>query len=154
MRGVLVLVLAGVICAPVLVVMAALWAADGSWRFEGHGPKYWFFVKGSRLERLGLVAPSGALPSYTIRLAEGTDPGSSAVAYESLAQPQDVLSTYAARCGEMGLKITRMPGATGQNAGEAGLVCEIEPYLDAKFGATRGAGQEVTEVSVIVWGAD
>ena len=35
--------------------MVGMWMASDSWDFTGQGWRYWAFVKGTRIDRLGLV---------------------------------------------------------------------------------------------------
>lgn len=133
------------------------WAVDGSWDFEGRGGvRYWVFVKGSRLDRLGLIQPTDAPGRYSVRLQDGNFPGWTVLTYRSTATPEAVIDAYAQRCREMGLKITRgpHPQASDGKAGGVALVCEISPYIDAEFHAERKPGEGATEVGLRVWGND
>jgi hypothetical protein len=142
---------------PYAFLAFAFWAVEGSWDFEGRNNlRYWLFVKGTRVERLGLIAPTQAPASYSVRLQEGNFPGWTVVIYRSTAEPDAVAKAYAQRCREMGLKITRgpEPNRYGDEENGASLVCEIEPYLDAEFHAGRKPGETTSEVSMRVWGDD
>jgi hypothetical protein len=133
------------------------WAADGSWDFEGrNGVRYWVFVKGSRLESLGLVAPTNEPGKYSVSLQDGTFPGWTVLTYRSTAMPEAAIAAYAQRCREMGLKITRGPHLKAGDDKDSGvsLVCEISPYIDAEFHAERKPGEITTEVGLKVWGHD
>lgn len=133
------------------------WAADGSWDFEGrNGVRYWVFVKGSRLESLGLVEPTNEPGKYSVSLQDGTFPGWTVLTYRSTAMPEAVIAAYAQRCREMGLKITRESHAKAGDDKDSGvsLVCEISPYIDAEFHAERKPGEPSTEVGLRVWGDD
>lgn len=141
---------------PCLLIATLFWAADGDWRFEGRGFRYWLFVKGSRLERLGLVEPGPAPARYSIGLQEGTFPGWSNVHYESTAQPFDVVLAYAERCRALKLAVIDgpRPDSTEDGGNAARLTCEIEKYLDIQVYAERKDGAAVTEVGVRVWGSE
>ena len=133
------------------------WAVDGSWDFEGRGGwRYWVFVKGSRLDRLGLVEPTEQPGKYSVSLQEGNFPGWKMLTYHSKAAPGTVVDAYQSRCRDMGLKITRAPEpkAVGGEKSGVSLVCEIRPYIDAEFHAERKADAIATEVSIRVWGDD
>jgi hypothetical protein len=133
------------------------WAADGSWDFEGRdGVRYWVFVKGSRLERFGLIEPTNEPGKYSVSLQDGTFPGWSVLTYRSTAMPEAVIAAYAQRCREMGLKITREAHSKPDDgtAGGVALVCEIKPYIDAEFQAQRKPGEVSTEVGLRVWRDD
>lgn len=133
------------------------WAVDGSWDFEGRGGwRYWVFVKGSRLEQLGLVEPTEHPGKYSVSLQEGNFPGWKVLTYRSVAMPETIAEAYAKRCRVMNLKVTRGPQPQLLKGDEIGaeLVCEIEPYLDAEFYAGRKPGETTSEVGIRVWGDD
>lgn len=139
---------------PISFIAFAFWAAEGSWDFEGRGFRYWMFVKGSRLERLGFVSPAEGPPRYSVRLQEGTFPGWRVLTYRSTALPDAIVASYAERCRAMGLKITRGPEPKTYEDDESGsvLVCEIQPYLDAEFYAGRKPSDPSSQVNIRVWG--
>ena len=143
--------------APFLMIAAAMWMVDGTWAFEGRGLRYWLFVSGSRLERIGLVSPAANTIQYRVDLEEGNFPGTRAVSYASPTEPGAVMAYYEGQCGAMGYKITRRTRATGASLeaqpGEM-LVCEIEPYLDVEVLTRRAPGETVTSVVVKVWGSE
>lgn len=142
---------------PYGLIAFLFWAAEGSWDFEGPGGwRYWMFAKGSRLDRLGLVSPAPAPPQYSVSLQEGNFPGWRVLSYRSTASPEAIVGTYAQRCREMKLKITRGPQPKVHDGDETGaeLVCEIEPYLDVEVYAGRKTGAITSEVGVRVWGSD
>jgi hypothetical protein len=145
-----------VLAIPYLFLATLFWAADGDWKFEGRGFRYWLLVKGSRLERLGFVAPTPAPARYSIGLQEGNFPGWSIVQYESSAQPFAIAEDYAQRCTAMKLKVTEPPKAesTEEGGNAASLTCEIEKYLDVEVYAERKDGMAQTEVNLLVWGSD
>jgi hypothetical protein len=151
-------VLAMIVALPSAFLWTLFWMASGSWDFEGDkGLRHWLLVKGSRLDRLGLVAPTSSVPRYSVSFQEGTFPGWRVLVYNSSASPPAIVAAYAERCGAMGLKVTERKASVASNdadATEATLVCEIEPYLDAEFHAKRNALAPVSEVSVRVWGSD
>ncbi len=133
------------------------WAVDGSWDFEGRsGIRYWTFVKGSRLDRLGLIEPTGDPGKYSVSLQDGNFPGWKVLTYRSTAMPEAIVDAYAQRCRDMGLKITRGPHLKAGDDKDSGvsLVCEISPYIDAEFHAERKPGEIATEVGLRVWGND
>ncbi|MGD9922977.1 MAG: hypothetical protein AB7V13_16285 [Pseudorhodoplanes sp.] len=145
------------VALPYSLIAFLFWAADGSWDFEGRDNlRYWLFVKGSRLDRLGLVSPAATPPAYSVRLQEGTFPGWTVVTYRSAVAPEAIARAYAQRCRDIGLKVTRGPQARLLDGDETGaeLVCEIEPYLDVQIYAGRKPGDSVSLVSVRVWGSD
>ena len=134
-----------------LYMYAIVEATTRTYQFEGPGLRYWLFVKGSRLERLGLVSPTGPLPQYTIRPQEGTFPGWNVVLYGSQAAPEDIIAHYARRCREMGFKITEQ-GPRQESPQALQLVCEIEPYIDVEVVARRPDATRPSDVAVKVWG--
>jgi hypothetical protein len=146
-----------VVAVPYALLWTLFWIASDSWDFEcSGGYRHWLLVKGSRIDRLGLVAPTTRPARYSVRFQEGTFPGWRVVGYESSAFPPAIISTYAERCRAMGLRITRNETASlGNDADgtEATLVCEIEPYIDAEFHAERKGPAAATSVSVRVWGS-
>jgi hypothetical protein len=105
---------------PVALVALGFWAGDGSWDFEGRGFKYWMFVQGSRLERLGTVEPAGKI-KYSISLQEGTFPGWNIAIYESTAQPEKIIAAYRERCAQMKFKIIE----NKPDPRRAEMTCEI-----------------------------
>ena len=150
----------------VLAIMAALpyaflwtlfWLSSHSWDFEGtKGLRHWLLVKGSRLDQLGLIAPTSSPPRYSVRFQEGTFPGWRVLIYESSAAPPAIVAAYSERCEAMGLKVTKREVSVASNdadSTEATLVCEIEPYIDAEFHAERKVLATISEVSVRVWGS-
>ena len=150
-------VLAILVAVPYAFLWTLFWFASGSWDVEGStGLRHWLLVKGSRLDQLGLVAPTARPPSYSVRFQEGTFPGWRVVGYESSASPSEIVAAYIGRCGALGLKVTKSAvsgGAGDADATQATLVCEIEPYIDAEFHAERKASAAVSSVSVRVWGS-
>jgi len=148
--------LATVLVAAMLVPflpLIAIWMSPQTWEFDGAGLRYWLFVKGSRLERLGFIAPHDASPHYTIQTAEGTFPGSSHVSYASRAMPPEIIAHYEARCRAMGFVITRQK-IRADRPETLELTCEIEPYLDVEVAASRSQGAHLSQVAVKVWGAE
>lgn len=141
---------------PFSLIAFAFWAADGDWHFEGRGFRYWLFVKGSGLERLGLIEPGPAPARYSIGLQEGNFPGWSNVRYDSTAQPFDVVLAYAERCRAMRFAVIDGPRADStEDGGNAALLkCEIEKYHDVEVYAERKDNAALTQVGVRVWGSD
>jgi hypothetical protein len=152
--GCLLVIVVGI---PYALLSTLFWIATESWDFEGvRGYRYWLLVKGSRLDRLGLVAPTTDPARYSVRFQEGTFPGWRVVGYESDALPPAIIATYTERCRAMGLRVKESKTADlGDDAGgmQAALVCEIEPYIDAEFHAERKGAAATTSVSVRVWGS-
>jgi hypothetical protein len=155
------LILAGGILALLAAVPYALlwllfWSASGSWDMEGTGSlRHWLLVKGSLLDRLGVVAQTDKPARYSVRFQEGTFPGWRVAGYESSAVPEQVVATYARRCTAFGLRVIKRPPADGPGANGEALIleCEIEPYLDVQVFAERKVSATVTEVSMRVWGS-
>src|SRR5262249_7092690 len=148
--------LATVLVAAMLVPflpLIAIWMSPQTGGSEGGGLRYWLFVKGSRLERLGFIAPHDASPHYTIQTAEGTFPGSSHVSYASRAMPPEIIAHYEARCRAMGFVITRQK-ARADTPETHELTCEIEPYLEVEVAASRSQGTHRSQVAVKVWGSE
>lgn len=135
--------------SPVTVAGLAFWAASDSWEFAGGGFHYWFFIKGSTVDRLGFVAASAGPARYVVRLSEGTDPGETVAVYDSGALPRDVVETYADRCRALGITVRKQVAA----AAEARLVCEGDLAVvssdDVWVIAARAAEASITEVRVI-----
>jgi hypothetical protein len=142
--------------SPFALLGLAFWAA--SWDIEGSsGPRYWLLVKGSRLDQLGLIAPTARPARYSVRLQEGTFPGYSTVTYASSHLPLAIVAEYAERCGAMALKVTKREPAAGDGGADAAaatLVCEIRPDLDVEVYAERPSSAATASVSVKVWGSD
>src|SRR5262245_48613690 len=87
------------VVVPYALLAFAFWAADGSWDFEGDNRwRYWWFVKGGRAEKLGLIAPTDKLVKYSFRGSDGNFPGWTVVMYESKAAPDEIIDAYAKRC--------------------------------------------------------
>ncbi len=154
------LVAAGIIAllaaVPYTLLWLLFWSASGSWDMEGKGNlRYWLLVKGSLLDRLGVVAQTEKPARYSVRFQEGTFPGWRVIAYESAASPQDVVATYAERCGALALRVTSRAPAVGSGADREALFleCEIEAYLDVQVVAERKVSATVTEISIRVWGS-
>jgi hypothetical protein len=136
-----------------LLMAGVMWSSTHTWEFEGAGLRHWLFVRGSRLEKLGFVAPTDTSPLYTIQPAEGTFPGWSFVSYESSAMPEEINTHYEAGCREMGFAITSKDGREGPPATLV-LICEIEPYLDIEVVASRDRAASRSKVAVKVWGME
>jgi hypothetical protein len=145
--------IAVVFLLPWLLMAGLMWSSTQTWEFEGVGPRYWLFVRGSRLEKLGFVAPTDTSPLYTIQPAEGTFPGWSFVSYASFAMPEQIIAHYEAGCREMGFAITSKDGQVGPPATLV-LICEIEPYLDIEVVASRDHAASRSKVAVKVWGME
>lgn len=138
----------GMVLVPWLLLVVVFWAAEGSWNFEGRGLRYWLFVTGSRMDKLGLVEPASAPVRYSVSLQEGTFPGWRIATYESRAQPSAIVAAYAQRCRSLGFKVTEQTG----NDARATLACEIEPYIDVEVGAERMVSTN-SRVGLKVWGS-
>lgn len=143
----LAVVLTGMVAVPFAVIATAFWAADGSWNFEGRGFKYWMFVQGSRLERLGTIEPADTV-KYSISIQEGNFPGWSIATYESDAQPEKIISHYGERCRAMKFKIIE----DKSDPRRAEMTCEIEVYLNVEILAERASDAAASKVFVKVWG--
>jgi hypothetical protein len=142
-----------ILLSPFAFLWLLFWMTDGPWNFQGDGIRYWLFVKGSRLERLGLVEPVGAPPRYSIRLQEGAGVGSSFVEYESKTAPTDILHAYAARCRQMGFRVTDLaPHRQETNALNGNLECEISRDLSVRFWTDPRISDSFTAVKIMVWG--
>lgn len=138
---------------PFALIATAFWAAEGSWDFEGRGFKYWMFVQGTRLERLGTIEPVGTL-KYTIRLGEGNFPGWNIAVYESAAAPEKIIATYAERCTQMKFRIVENKSEQKSDSIRAEITCEIEKYLDVEILAERETAATATKVFIKVWGSE
>jgi hypothetical protein len=150
---VLAVVLTVMVAIPFALLATAFWAADGSWDFEGRGFKYWMFVQGTRLERLGTVEPTSAL-KYSISLGEGNFPGWNIVSYESAALPEKIISFYGERCTKLNLRIIENKSEQKPNSTRAEMTCEIEKYLDVEILAERETDANVSKVFLKVWGSE
>jgi hypothetical protein len=118
----LALFLVAIVLSPPALIATAFWAASAPWEFSGVGVRYWIFVKGSTIDRLGFVSATDAPARYVVRIGEGTDPGAVTASYDSKALPAEVIAAYAKRCRAMGLAIKKQTVAT--DAVKATLVCE------------------------------
>jgi hypothetical protein len=151
-------VLAIIVALPYAFLWTLFWLSSDSWDFEGtKGLRHWLLVKGSRLDQLGLIAPTSSPPRYSVRFQEGTFPGWRVLAYNSSASPPAIVAAYSERCEAMGLMVTKREVSVANNdadSTEATLVCEIEPYIDAEFHAERKVLATISEVSVRVWGSE
>ena len=149
-------ILALLAAVPYALLWTLFWSASGSWDMEGNGNlRHWLLVKGSLLDRLGVVAQTERPARYSVRFQEGTFPGWRVVSYESAAVPHDIVATYAERCGNLALRVTKRQPAEGTGVDREALFleCEIEPYLDVQVVAERKVSATVTEVSLRVWGS-
>lgn len=141
-----------VLLVPYVALAALFWAADGAWEFAGPGLRHWIFVRGSRLDRLGLVEPvADADVRYSISLQEGTFPGWSIAMYQSTAAPEEVSRAYAGRCAAARYKVIAHAPPTGPDK-PAELTCEIEPDIHVEMTAARAPGASATRVWIKVWG--
>jgi hypothetical protein len=152
-RPVIVAGLLAMLMMPPLVVAVLLVTATEPWEFEGRGLNHFLLVRGTRLDKLGLVAPIGAPPQYTIRWDEGTFPGWSRVDYVSGATADDVVAHYAERCGDMGFTVTERQSRPWP-LHEVELACEIERYLDVEVSARQTGSDRCANVVVRVWGRE
>jgi len=151
--GLLAVVLGIGMASPALLLLFGIWMSSDRWDFEGRGLLHWAFVRGSHLDRLGLVGATAAPARYSVSFEEGTFPGWRTVAYASAAAPLEVVSAYAARCGELGFRVTeRRPQPPVRDAARAELTCEIELYIDIEILAEREAATAATRVWLRVWG--
>ena len=140
----------GIVSAPFTLLGLALWTADGNWEFSGSGLRHWLLVKGSTVDRLGLVASAGTPMRYVVRLGEGTDPGATLAIYESLALPDAIVAVYAERCRSLGITVKKLTSAPA--AAEAKLLCEADPKAawtdDVWIVAIRRDDMQATEVRI------
>jgi hypothetical protein len=149
------LFLAITVVLPLAVLWPAFWSSSGSWDFEGRGVRYAWFVRGTRLERLGFVGATGKPETYSVSAPEGNFPGWRIVSYDSNLAPLAIMQAYSERCRAMGLKVTTGPIAEPRGETEAArLICEIELGLDVDVLAKRKPGWPVSEVDMRVWGWD
>jgi hypothetical protein len=153
---VIVTVVTIMIVVPFALIATAFWAAEGSWDFEGRGIRYWMFVQGSRLERLGTVEQTTDAVKYSIRFGEGNFPGWNIASYESAALPEQVIAIYGERCLQMKLKIIENKSGKNPSTGalRAEMTCEIEKYLDVEILAEREVSANVSKVFLKVWGSE
>ena len=141
---------------PYAFLVSVFWAADGSWNFEGRGVRYWLFVSGTRTERLGLVAPAGGAPKYSVGLQEGTFPGWAIVSYR---QRCIAGRDHRQVCAALRKRERESHRAAGTRAkGRYGLgqsrCCEFERYINAEFFAERTSPSAKSQVSMKVWGRE
>jgi len=149
----LVFVLGAGAASPVLLIAFGIWMSSGSWDFEGRGAYHWAFVRGSRLDSLGLVGATAAPARFSVSFEEGTFPGWKTVTYASVAAPAEVASAYAARCRELGFRVVeRLPQPPAADAARVELTCEIEPYINVEMLAERTTATASTRVWLRVWG--
>ncbi|MFZ4809242.1 MAG: hypothetical protein ACOYLQ_18475 [Hyphomicrobiaceae bacterium] len=149
----LVLVLGAGAASPVLLIAFGIWMASGSWDFEGRGAYHWAFVRGSRLDTLGLVGATAAPARFSVSFEDGTFPGWRTVTYASTVAPAEVASAYAERCRAMGWRLVeRLPPPPAADAARAELTCEIELYLNVEMLAERRPETAPTHVWLRVWG--
>jgi hypothetical protein len=149
------LFLAITLVLPFAVLWLAFWSSSASWDFEGHGLRYAWFVRGTRLEQLGFVGATGKPETYSVSVPEGNFPGWRIVSYDSNLAPLAIMQAYSERCRAMGLKVTTGPIAEPRGETQAArLVCEIEVGLDVDVLAKRKPAALVSEVDVRVWGWD
>jgi hypothetical protein len=140
---------------PYAFLALAFWAADGSWDFEGdRNFRYWMFVSGKRVEKLGLVAPTDKAVKYSFRGSDGNFPGWTVVSYDSKVAPADVIAAYAKRCESMKAKVTERPAEPKEGMTAARIECEFTGYLTAEFFAERASSSSVSEVGLRVWGME
>lgn len=151
--GMILLVFVGL---PYAFLAFLFWAADGSWDFEGDKNfRYWMFVSGKRVEKLGLVAPADKPVKYSFRGSDGNFPGWTIVQYESKAAPADVIAAYAKRCESLQAKVTERPVSEPKEGTIAARIeCEFTGYLTAEFFAERTSSSPLTEVGLRVWGME
>lgn len=109
-----------IVTSPIIALGLSVWAGGGVWEFTDRGFSHWIFVRGSTIDRLGLVAASTAPARFVVRTAEGTDPGATSVEYVSSASPTAIVEIYADRCRAMGLATKVLPPSEHH----AKLVCE------------------------------
>jgi hypothetical protein len=153
---VLATVLTFFVVVPYAVLAFAFWSADGSWDFEGDGSfRYWYFYKGSRAAKLGLVEPTDKPVKYSVSESDGNFPGWTVIQYESKAAPAQVIDDYAKRCEDLKAKVTERKEEEPKD-GKTGirLECEFKGYLTAEFFAERAASAQISEVGLRVWGRE
>lgn len=130
-----------------LLGLAALWTAalslvDGA-DFEGPGLVPHLLLRGTLLDALGLVEPSGRV-AYRIKAQDGTAPESASALYASLASPDEVVARYRGRC-----EAAALAAEAGEEAGEGGertatLRCEGRRGAVRITAGPSGAGSAVT----------
>lgn len=139
------------VTSPITMLGLAFWAASDSWEFDGGGLRHWLFVKGTSVDRLGLVDATDRPVRYVVRLAEGTDPGAITATFDSRAMPDGIVSTYAERCHTLKLEIVKRVVST--DAKEASLVCAAGSAQynsdDVWIVAERTAGALSTQVRIM-----
>ncbi len=141
---------------PYALLALAFWSVEGSWDFEGDRSfRYWSFVSGKRVERLGVVAPTDKPVKYSVRGSDGNFPGWAIVIYESKAAPDAVIDAYAKRCESLKAKVTER-GAPERKEDKisVSLACEFEDYHTAEFQAERKSSSSISDVALRVWGRD
>ena len=142
------LLLAAIVLSPPTLVAVGFWAASAPWEFAGAGLKHWVLVKGTTIDRLGLISATSTAVRYVVRIQEGTDPGAITMHYDSDALPIDVIAAYAKRCRTMGLAIKKQAASEGAVTGT--LVCEGKSGSDDIWiQVERTLGAATTQVRVI-----
>ena len=97
------LILLLLLISPLGLIMFGMWRAS---ELGLHRPRLalWAFVKGSRIDRLGLVDATDRPVEYSVSFDEGTFLGWKIASYASTASPAAIMATDTERCREMQLK--------------------------------------------------
>ena len=116
------------------VVVALTWLSAERQRFGPYDPRYLVFVRGTRTERIGLVAPEPGSVAYEAEGADRPGVGFLHTRYRTKASPDALLAAFAAGCARLGLKVE--PGWTEPPPeGERRLGC-VEGHLGIAIAVT------------------
>lgn len=138
----------GLLSAAAVIVaafVAALFLVDEH-ELKAGGPREWLFVRGTLIDRLGLVEPDGnAEIRYSTRRQAASEPASTTLRYESSKSATDVIEAYAKACAAQSLDVGRRDDtAAGKPEAERYLSCDGaagDVYVTA---AGKGSGSKVT----------
>lgn len=141
--GATVVLLAGLMISPFALFAGAIWLSDRTHRFGPYDPRYWLLVRGTSIDRLGVLAPEHGSISYAARGQDGNSPARVHVTYTTRMEPGQVIDAYHSRCQALRLQ------ARSHAPDAARLECSAVDGDEIGIAAQRRGG--ITEVSLGGW---
>jgi hypothetical protein len=113
--GIIMLCFAGLATAGVAVLALGAWLAWNSHDFSPRDLRYLLFVRGTLLERIGVIDAEAATLRYGGQGRDGNAPGYTRANYKSKLEPVPLLTRFATRCEALGLRATWQEHRPGES---------------------------------------
>lgn len=95
--------LVALVASPFLLLAGAFWLSDHTHEFGPYDPRVLLLVRGTTVDRLGLIRAQRGSIAYAARGQDGTSPARVHVTFTTPEEPSRVIETYRQRCQNAGL---------------------------------------------------